>query len=327
MASIAIVNHKGGCGKTTTAINLAAAYARQRRKVLVIDMDPQGHVSMGLNIDSKKLPLTIYDVLSPLKKNPGLKKAIVRITPFLDLIPANVKLSALEQQLAGTTGRESILRDILNPYLTKYDFIFIDCPPNLGLLSINAIMAVDNILIPVESSKYCLEGVSDLTATLEMIDKKAGHKPRRFIFNTLTQEKSDYESKVVKNLKKKYGKAYLKTRIRESVRIKEAAFMGKPIVYMDLKDRGAVDYYTLSEILGKKLGFTPITRINQIKGAVKTKPLSEEKILPMVKKTKMTKTMVRKTTKPAAKKKTVISPISIRKKTAVKAKQRVLKAA
>jgi hypothetical protein len=111
------------------------------------------------------------------------------------------------------------------------------------------------------------------------------------------------------------------------VRIKEAAFLGKPIVYMDLKDKGAIDYYTLSEILGKKLGFTPITRINQIKGAIKVKPLTEEKILPMVKKTKLTKTMVRKTAKPTVKKKTVISPISIKKKTAVKTKTRVLKAA
>ncbi|MFA5199690.1 MAG: AAA family ATPase, partial [Candidatus Omnitrophota bacterium] len=155
MRIISIANQKGGCGKTTTSINLAAALATNNRKVLLIDLDPQAHATSGLNV---KADLTIYNVLSKIShKKSSLEGIIQNIDVNFDLAPSSMVLSTIEQELSGEIGRESRLWDILKDFKACYDYILIDCPPNLGILTINAIRAASEIIIPVEASRFSLE--------------------------------------------------------------------------------------------------------------------------------------------------------------------------
>ena len=256
MRIITISNQKGGCGKTTSSINLAAALAKNNRKVLLIDLDPQAHATSGLNI---KADLSIYNVLSKIaSKKSKLQEIIQNLGENFDLAPSSIVLSTLEQELSGEIGRESRLSETLKNFKHNYDYILIDCPPNLGILTINAIRAASEIIIPVEASRFSLEGVSQLTSIINLIAERLNHRVDFKVlvanfdsrlahsFTMLGKIKTDYQDKMFSNI------------IHVNVKLKEAQNAGLNIFSFDKYCRGAKDYFSLSrEIITQENSSTP----------------------------------------------------------------------
>jgi len=257
MRIIAITNQKGGCGKTTTAVNLAASLSINNRKVLLIDLDPQAHATLGLNI---KKDLSIYNVLSKLtNRKTKLEDIIQKIGDGFDLTPSSIVLSTLEQELAGEIGRESRLLETLNSMKSNYDYLIIDCPPNLGILTINAIRAAGEIIIPVEASRFSLEGLSQLISIIDLVQERLNHKTEFRILVTNFDSRLRHSFKVLDYIRNTYKGSMFSNMIHVNVKLKEAQSEGEHIFVYDKYCRGAKDYYSLSrEIITQEK--TPILR-------------------------------------------------------------------
>jgi chromosome partitioning protein len=262
MRIIAITNQKGGCGKTTTAVNLAAGLAENNRKVLLIDLDPQSHATIGLNIKSD---LSVYNVLSKtVHKKAKLEEIIQNLDRNFDLAPSSIILSTLEQELAGEIGRESRLWDTIEDFRTSfnyYDYIIIDCPPNLGILTINAIRAATEIIIPVEASRFSLEGLTQLTEIVHLINDRLNHDVQYRVLVTNFDSRLRHSFKMLNWIKLSFLDRLLSTIIHVNVKLKEAQNEGKHILSHDKYCRGAKDYFTLSReiILQEKMAVeTPV---------------------------------------------------------------------
>ncbi|MDR1453022.1 MAG: AAA family ATPase [Candidatus Margulisbacteria bacterium] len=243
MSVIAIINQKGGCGKTTTTINLAAALAQKKQKTLIIDFDPQGHSSLGLGVNEQKLSRTISDVL--LKAEPP-QNALLNIKENLDLLPSNISLIALEQKLASVTGREYYLRKMLADFGRNYQTVIIDCPPHLGLLSVNALLAADKVLVPVEPSKFGLDGLRKLIETIQMLCQKTKHLLDIKYLLSLYEPDSDFAQTFAQRFKRDYGAALLHTRINRDSVIREAAQAGLPVADFQPRSLAYLDYLALA---------------------------------------------------------------------------------
>lgn len=241
MQVIAIANQKGGCGKTTTALNLSAALALNNRKVLLVDLDPQAHASMGLSIQRD---MTVYNVLSALTKEKAqLKDIIVAINPNLDLAPSGIILSTLEQELSDEIGRESRLYDSIALLKDKYDYIIIDCPPNLGLLTVNAIRAADRLIIPVEPSSFALQGVEKLVGIINLIKDRLNHNVLEWrIVVNIFDSRLQHSFKVLNKMREMFKNSIFDTIIHVNVKLKESQFAGCEIFRFDKYSRGAKDY-------------------------------------------------------------------------------------
>lgn len=249
--AIAIFNQKGGVGKTTTNINLAACLAKKGKKILVLDIDPQGNTTSGLGIEKKALKRSSYDLM--IEDDINAEDVILKTgVDNLDIIPANVSLSGAEVELAIIRGREKRLKKALNQVKEKYDFIFIDCPPSLGLLTINSLTAVDSVLIPIQCEFYALEGVAQLMNTIEIVRKNLNEKLYvQGVILSMFNGRTNLSVQVVEEVKKYFREKVYKTVIPRNVRLAEAPSYGLPIIEYDPKSKGAEAYREFAdEFLG-----------------------------------------------------------------------------
>ncbi|MCL2707838.1 MAG: AAA family ATPase [Defluviitaleaceae bacterium] len=248
---VAIANQKGGVGKTTTNINLSACLAVAGKRVLVADMDPQGNTTSGLGLDKGALGHTAYTLLLG---EAYIEQAIVG-TPVknLSLIPSNVNLSGAEIELVGKPGREYILRNILLNAKYLYDYIFIDCPPSLNLLTLNALCAADSVLVPIQCEYYAMEGLSQLTRTIELVRKKLNQrlKIEGLVF-TMFDTRTNLSQQVVEEVKKHMGDLAYKSIIPRSVRLSEAPSHGLPVCLYDGRSKGAEAYAKFAAEFAKR---------------------------------------------------------------------------
>ena len=244
---IAIANQKGGVGKTTTAINLGACLAVAERKTLVIDMDPQGNATSGLGIDKDELERSIYDVLL---EGGALAESIVSGVhfPYLDVVPATRDLVGAEVELVNRRARETLLRSALEPVRERYEYILIDCPPSLGLLTLNTLAAADTVLIPIQCEFYALEGLSQLLNTVTIVQKNLNPRLQiEGVLLTMFDGRLNLSRQVAEEAKEYFGPKVYRTTIPRNVRIAEAPSFGKPIVLYDVMSVGAKSYLALAK--------------------------------------------------------------------------------
>lgn len=243
---IAIANQKGGVGKTTTSINLAASLALKGKKILVIDTDPQGNTTSGFGIDKNELDNTIYElILGECSIHDTLIKEAVK---NVDLIPSNVNLAATEIELIGVDKKEYILKNEVDWIKDKYDYIIIDCPPSLNMLTINAMTTANSVLVPIQCEYYALEGLSQLIHTVNLVKERLNPElEMEGVVFTMYDSRTNLSLQVVENVKQHLNQRVYKTIIPRNIRLAEAPSYGMPISSYDMKSAGAEAYMMLAE--------------------------------------------------------------------------------
>ncbi|EHI96958.1 Cobyrinic acid ac-diamide synthase [Clostridium sp. DL-VIII] len=252
MKKICIFNQKGGVGKTTTNINLCAYLALEGYKVLTIDIDPQGNTTSGLGLDKNNLDLSVYDVLI---SDATMKESIVRsdLVQNLFISPSTMELAGAEVELINNSDRENIIKKKLEDIESEYDYVFIDCPPSLGVLTINALTCADSVLIPIQCEFYALEGVSQLINTIQLVKKSLNKNlDIEGVIMTMFDYRTNLSAEVLKEVQKYFKDKVYKTTIPRNVRLAEAPSFGLPIMLYDEKCKGAEAYVKLTKEFLKK---------------------------------------------------------------------------
>ncbi len=245
---IAVANQKGGVGKTTTTVNLGAALMERGKRVLLLDMDPQGALSTVLGVDANQLETTLYNAL--IDPDVRLEGIILPIRPGLDLVPSNIDLSAAEIELISEMGRESILKDLLKPLLKRYDYVFLDCPPSLGLLTVNALTAADSVLIPLQCEYLAMRGLQLLLKTIKKIKSKLNPRLEILgILGTMYNARTIHSREVMEEVRASFGEQVFDVVIRDTIKFAEAPVVHQTILEYASSHDGAQAYRKLAEVI------------------------------------------------------------------------------
>jgi chromosome partitioning protein len=256
MKIISIANQKGGCGKTTTAINLVAALCANGQKILLIDLDPQAHATLGLDRDDKHSMYNVISRITPRKM--ALRDIIQNVEGTFDIVPSNVLVGTLEQELTDEIGREMKLFEVVSSVKDKYDFIIIDCPPSLGFLTVNALRASDEVIIPVETSRFSVQGVDHLMDIVNLIRDRLGHSIQPRVLVTMFDSRLRHSFSMLDKIRVKFSDMLFSTIVHTNVKLKESAVMGQTALSYDKYCRGAKDYFSLAkELLAIHKGAAP----------------------------------------------------------------------
>lgn len=248
MKTICIFNQKGGVGKTTTNINLCSGLAMKGYRILAIDIDPQGNTTSGLGFDKSTIKKSVYDVLTDL--DVSIKDTIInsQLVENLSVVPANMDLAGAEVEMIGAENRETTLKSKLDECKEDFDFVFIDCPPSLGILTINALTACDSVIIPIQCEFYALEGVGQLINTINLVRKSLNKSLEvEGVVMTMYDARTNLCNEVYKEVKNYFGDKVYKTQIPRNIRLAEAPSFGLPILLYDDKCKGAVSYNDLAK--------------------------------------------------------------------------------
>ena len=253
MRTIAIINQKGGCGKTTISINLASALAHGGHKTLLVDMDPQSHCGLGLAVPEEQVEHSIYDVLIAAANGQpvAIKDVVWEISDNFDLTPASIDLAAFDQQMAGIVDRENCLKNILETVNSVYDFVVIDCPPSVNLLTFNALRAATDVIVPVETGYFSLHGLSRQLDTLNVLAKRCSQQVNVKVLASMYDIRTKMGREILADLRKQFGDRLFKTVVNFNTKLKEAASLGQPISEYDPASKGFKDFQALvAEIVG-----------------------------------------------------------------------------
>lgn len=267
MRTVAIINQKGGCGKTTTSINLSACLGRLGQKTLLVDLDPQGHCGVGLAVPEDQIERTVLDaMIEPSDgRTAGIKEIVWQIASDFDLAPSNIKLAGFEQMFAGRPGREDRLAGALAAADSSYQWCIIDCPPSVGLLTFNALRACDEVIVPVETGFFSLHGLTKMMETLEVLKEKCDKDLLIRVLPTLYDTRTKLAREVLSELRSKFRDYLMESTVNFNTKLKEAASFGQPITEYDPGSRGYKDFVNLAREL---MGHRP----------VEIEPLASEKL-------------------------------------------------
>lgn len=262
MRTIAVVNQKGGCGKTTVAINLASALAKAGQRTLLVDMDPQSHCAVGLAVPEEQIEQSIYDVLISKSRNEPikLKEILWQISDRLELAPASIDLSAFEQQMSGVADRECCLKDVLTDLKDEYDYTIIDCPPAVGLLTFNALRAATDVIVPVETGYFALHGLSRQLETLSILCKQCNQQVNVRVLASMYDIRTKMAREILSELRKHFADKMFEVVVNFNTKVKEAASLGQPICEYDPTSKGQRDFRRLAE---EVLGSVPQLRSHE----------------------------------------------------------------
>lgn len=243
---IAVANQKGGVGKTTTAINLSSCIAVAERKTLLVDMDPQSNATSGMGVDHKTIKKSTYEMI--LKNETARNVIIPTQIDFLSILPSSIRLVGAEIELVNMVGREKALREALKEVRDEFDYIFVDCPPSLGLLTINSLTAADSVLIPIQCEYYALEGLSQLLNTVRLVQKNLNSKLEiEGVLLTMFNNRLNLSQQVAEEVRNYFGDKVFNTVVHRNVRLSEAPSFGKPVILYDAVCAGSENYMHLAE--------------------------------------------------------------------------------